>query len=101
MVFLLMTLIGLALNTGAFRLLLIPLEEYGRLGRNAAALATVPISVAWNFTAYRRWTFKLLRAQSRRRRRISPSVRAMTFAVAPPGVPAMRGWCGTATSAVR
>lgn len=51
------TLIGLGLNTGAFRLLLIPLEQYGRLGKNAAALATVPLSVVWNFSAYRRWTF--------------------------------------------
>lgn len=55
--FVIFTLIGLGLNTGAFRLLLIPLEQYGRLGKNAAALATVPLSVIWNFNAYRRWTF--------------------------------------------
>lgn len=58
LVFVIFTLFGLGLNTGAFRLLLIPLEQYGRLGKNAAALATLPLSVIWNFTAYRRWTFK-------------------------------------------
>ncbi len=55
--FVFFTLIGLTLFTGAFRLLLIPLEQYGRLGENAAFLASVPVSVLWNFTSYRRWTF--------------------------------------------
>lgn len=51
------TLIGLALFTAAFRLLLIPLEQHGRLGENIAFLASVPVSVIWNFTSYRYWTF--------------------------------------------
>jgi putative flippase GtrA len=55
--FLFLTLIGLGLQTGVFALLLIPLHQFGRLGRNAAALPGIPISVLWNFTAYRRWTF--------------------------------------------
>jgi putative flippase GtrA len=55
--FLSLTLVGLALQTGVFALLLIPLHQYGRLGRNVAALPGIPISVLWNFTAYRRWTF--------------------------------------------
>jgi len=52
-----LTLIGLAMQTGVFTLVLIPLHQYGRLGRNIAALPGIPISVLWNFTAYRRWTF--------------------------------------------
>lgn len=56
--FAVLTLAGLALNTGAFRLALIPLAKYGRLGKNAAALCTSPLSILWNFTAYRRWIFK-------------------------------------------
>jgi putative flippase GtrA len=55
--FVFFTLVGLGLFTAAFRLLLIPLEQYGRLGENAAFLASVPVSVVWNFTSYRRWTF--------------------------------------------
>jgi putative flippase GtrA len=55
--FLLLTLIGLGLQTGVFTLLLIPLHHHGRLGRNVAAVPGIPISVLWNFTAYRRWTF--------------------------------------------
>lgn len=55
--FVFFTLVGLSLFTGAFRLLLIPLEEYGRLGENIAFLASVPVSVVWNFTSYRYWTF--------------------------------------------
>ena len=55
--FLVLTLIGLGLQTAVFTLLLIPLHQYGRLGRNAAALPGIPISMLWNFTAYRRWTF--------------------------------------------
>jgi len=55
--FLFLTAIGLGLQTGIFTLVLIPLHQYGRLGRNVAALPGIPISVLWNFTAYRRWTF--------------------------------------------
>jgi putative flippase GtrA len=55
--FLVLTLIGLGMQTGVFSLLLIPLHQYGRLGRNAAALPGIPLSVLWNFTAYRKWTF--------------------------------------------
>jgi putative flippase GtrA len=57
-VFVFFTAVGLALFTGAFRLLLIPLERFGRIGENAAFLGSVPVSVLWNFTAYRRWTFR-------------------------------------------
>ena len=57
LVFLFFTLVGLALHTGAFSLLLIPLEERGTLGKNAALLLALPVSVLWNFTSYRRWTF--------------------------------------------
>jgi len=60
--FLVLTLIGLGMQTGVFALLLIPLHQYGRLGRNAAALPGIPISVLWNFTAYRRWTFNAVTA---------------------------------------
>jgi len=56
--FLFVTLIGLGFQTSVFALLLIPLHTHGRLGRNIAAVPGVPISVLWNFTAYRRWTFK-------------------------------------------
>jgi putative flippase GtrA len=56
--FLFFTLVGLALQLALFSVLLIPLHELGRIGRNAAAVATAPVSVAWNFTAYRRWTFR-------------------------------------------
>jgi putative flippase GtrA len=57
LVFLFFTLVGLVLNTGAFSLLLIPLGEYGTIGKNAALLGAIPVSVLWNFTSYRRWTF--------------------------------------------
>jgi len=60
--FLVLTMIGLGLQTGVFTLLLIPLHQYGRLGRNAAALPGIPLSVLWNFTAYRRWTFNAVTA---------------------------------------
>lgn len=56
--FVFFTLIGLGLNTGVFSLLLIPLAQYGTLGKNAAALLSVPVSVVWNFTSYRLWTFR-------------------------------------------
>jgi putative flippase GtrA len=56
--FVFFTLVGLALNTGVLSLLLIPLDRYGTIGKNAAALGSVPISVLWNFTSYRLWTFK-------------------------------------------
>jgi putative flippase GtrA len=60
--FLLLTLVGLGLQTSVFALLLIPLHQYGRLGRNAAALPGIPLSVLWNFFAYRRWTFNAVTA---------------------------------------
>ena len=56
--FVFFTLVGLGLNTAMLSLLLIPLERYGTLGKNAAALGSVPVSVIWNFTSYRLWTFK-------------------------------------------
>ncbi len=52
------TIVALGLNTGAFALFLIPLDRYGALGHNIAAIAPLPISVAWNFTTYRLWTFE-------------------------------------------
>jgi putative flippase GtrA len=55
--FVFFTAIGLGLFTAVFRLLLIPLEQHGRLGENVAFLASVPVSVLWNFTSYRYWTF--------------------------------------------
>lgn len=57
LVFVFFTLVGLGLNTSVFSLLLIPLGDYGTLGKNAAALGSLPISVIWNFTTYRKWTF--------------------------------------------
>lgn len=58
LVFVGFTMVGLGINTGVLYLLLIPLEPYGTLGKNAAALGAIPFSVAWNFLTYRRWTFK-------------------------------------------
>ena len=58
LVFLFMTLIGLAIQTSAFTLFHIPLRHHGTLGSNLAALCALPFSVVWNFTAYRLWTFK-------------------------------------------
>lgn len=56
-VFLLFTLIGLGIHTLLFRFIAGYTHEWGRLGENIALLAAVPASVAWNFFAYRRWTF--------------------------------------------
>lgn len=55
--FVFFTVVGLGLFTVAFRLLLIPLDDYGRLGENAAFVCALPVSVMWNFTSYRLWTF--------------------------------------------
>ncbi len=52
------TAIGLGLALGTFRLWLIVFDRYGPAGRYAAYLGSVPIAVLWNFTAYRRWTFR-------------------------------------------
>ena len=60
--FLALTIVGLGLQLGVFSLLLVPLHQFGRLGRNVAALPGIPISVLWNFTAYRRWTFNSVTA---------------------------------------
>ena len=60
--FLGLTIVGLGLQLGIFSLLLVPLETYGRLGRNIATVPGIPISVLWNFTAYRRWTFNSVTA---------------------------------------
>jgi putative flippase GtrA len=57
LVFLFFTLVGLGLHTGAFSLLLIPLHPHGTLGKNVALLLALPVSVIWNFTCYRLWTF--------------------------------------------
>lgn len=52
------TLIGLGLHTAAFSVWLLLLGRHGRLGENAALLLALPVSVVWNFTSYRLWTFK-------------------------------------------
>lgn len=57
LVFLALTSVGLGLYEAALHLLLIPLGQYGRLGENLAALCALPVSVLWNFNAYRRWAF--------------------------------------------
>jgi putative flippase GtrA len=63
LVFLFFTVVGLGLHTGAFSLLLIPLDQYGTLGKNAALLLALPVSVIWNFTCYKLWTFSPGRVQ--------------------------------------
>ena len=60
--FVVLTAIGSTMQTTVFWLLLIPLHHYGRIGTNAAALPGIPLSVLWNFTAYRRWTFNAVTA---------------------------------------
>lgn len=65
-VFLFFTMVGLALHTGAFRLLLIPLHPHGTIGKNLALLLALPVSVIWNFTCYRFWTFNPSRADPAR-----------------------------------
>ncbi len=50
--------VGLALFVGQFALYRIPLDHYGTNGKYAAYLLSLPIVVLWNFTAYRRWTFR-------------------------------------------
>jgi putative flippase GtrA len=57
LLFAFLTLVGFGLSSTAFRLLLIPLDDLGRLGENLAALGAIPISVMWNFTSYRLWAF--------------------------------------------
>jgi putative flippase GtrA len=57
LVFLFFTLVGLGLHTATFSLLLIPMHPHGTLGKNIALLAALPVSVIWNFTCYRLWTF--------------------------------------------
>lgn len=56
--FLSFTVVGLALHTGAFSLLLIPLGDHGTIGKNIALVCALPVSVLWNFMCYRLWTFK-------------------------------------------
>lgn len=62
--FMFFTLIGLLLNQAAFSLLMIPLGRFGRLGENLALLGAIPVSVMWNFFAYRRWAFTDLEVSS-------------------------------------
>jgi putative flippase GtrA len=57
LIFLFFTIVGLALHTGAFSLLLIPLDPHGTIGKNVALLLALPVSVIWNFTCYKLWTF--------------------------------------------
>jgi putative flippase GtrA len=57
LVFVMFTMIGLAINQAAFTVFLLPLRRFGALGENAALLGAIPFSVAWNFFSYRRWTF--------------------------------------------
>lgn len=55
--FVVWSIITLGLGTGAVSILLIPLERYGTLGRNLAAILVAPVTVAANFIVYHRWTF--------------------------------------------
>lgn len=57
LVFVSLTLVGMAFNLTAFQLLLFELHRFGRLGENMAFFGAIPVSVLWNFYAYRRWTF--------------------------------------------
>jgi len=52
------TCVGLVLFTGTEWLLRIPLKPYGVMGHYIALVGAVPVAVIWNFTAYRRWTFR-------------------------------------------
>ncbi len=52
------TVVSLGISAGLFRLFLIPLNRYGWIGENIAALLPLPFSVAWNFASYRLWTFR-------------------------------------------
>jgi putative flippase GtrA len=56
--FFVFTAVGLALFVGQFALYRIPLHRYGTNGKYAAYLLSLPLVVLWNFTAYRRWTFR-------------------------------------------
>lgn len=58
LVFIFFTGIGLVLGEFSAHALLSFLHQFGRIGENIAALGAVPVSVLWNFLAYRRWTFK-------------------------------------------
>jgi putative flippase GtrA len=58
LVFLFFTVVGLGLHTALFSLLLVPLREYGTIGKNIALVTALPVSVIWNFTCYRLWTFR-------------------------------------------
>ena len=55
--FLFFTIVGLALHTATFWLLLKPLHVHGTLGKNIALILALPVSVLWNFTCYKLWTF--------------------------------------------
>jgi putative flippase GtrA len=56
--FLVFTAIGLGISEGLSHLLLVELSRFGRVGENISALGPLPVTVLWNFTAYRLWTFK-------------------------------------------
>ncbi len=57
--FVFFTIVGLGLHTCAFWLWLQVFDDYGQIGKNIALLGALPVSVLWNFTTYRRWTFNL------------------------------------------
>jgi putative flippase GtrA len=57
--FVFFTVVGLGLHTATFRVLLHFLDDHGRIGENIALLGALPVSVLWNFTTYRRWTFNV------------------------------------------
>jgi putative flippase GtrA len=58
LVFFFFTLVGLGLHTSLFALLLIPLRPHGAIGKNVALVSALPVSVIWNFTCYKLWTFR-------------------------------------------
>lgn len=64
LVFVSLTVVGMGLNLSAFRILLIELHRFGRIGENLALLGAIPVSVLWNFFAYRRWTFSSSSAEA-------------------------------------
>lgn len=58
LVFVFFTIVGLGLHSATFALWRIPLSGRGAVGNNLALLLALPVSVIWNFTCYRLWTFK-------------------------------------------
>lgn len=56
--FVVLTLIGFGLQSLAFKVFLIPLDDGELLHENIALAGSLPISVLWNFSFYRYWVFR-------------------------------------------